>query len=66
MGIERFFSAPQQVSLAAYGLPQDLPTLAVLPFWVKYNRTGMAYSIFEPICTVSSRDRCGLAFPPEG
>jgi site-specific DNA-cytosine methylase len=65
-GIEEFFARPQIIPPQAYDIPPSLPKASALPFWVKYNRNGKAYSIFTPICTVSSKDRCALVFPPEG
>lgn len=49
--------------------PSDpLPTVTgrgagdlILPFIVTYYSNGKAYSVTEPLCTISTRDRCGLA-----
>lgn len=66
LGIEQFFAHPQIAPSQVYDLPSSLPRPSALPFWVKYNRNGRAYSVYTPICTLSSHDRCALVFPPEG
>jgi len=65
-GIGAFFNQPQVIPAQAYDIPSALPAPHELPFWIKYNRNGKAYSIFTPICTVSSKDRCAVVFPPPG
>lgn len=62
-GLQRFCRDGQPIPPEAYDIPATRPS--VLPFLVKYNRNGKAESIFQPLGTVSSRDRYGLVFLPE-
>jgi len=62
-GLAHFCRQGQVRPPQAYDVPDDLPP--VLPFLVKYNSNGKAESIFQPLGTVSSRDRYGLVFLPE-
>jgi DNA (cytosine-5)-methyltransferase 1 len=61
-GIERFFKHPQTPPLSA----RNVPAIdGIAPFWITYYSDGKPYSIYEPFCTFSTSERCGLVFPPE-
>jgi DNA (cytosine-5)-methyltransferase 1 len=61
-GIDRFFKQPQTPSLSARNVPA---IEGMAPFWITYYSNGKSYSIYEPFCTFSTRERCGIVFPPE-
>lgn len=61
-GIDRFFKRPQMPPKSARHVPA-IDGLA--PFWITYYSNGKPYSIYEPFCTFSTRERCGLVFPPD-
>ncbi len=61
-GIDRFFTHLQISPVSARDVPQ-IEGLA--PFWISYYSDGKAYSVYEPFCTFSTRERCGVVFPPE-
>ena len=60
-GIDLFVKRRQVPPVSAQGIP---PLQEPLPFWISYYSNGKPYSIFEPFCTFSTRDRCALVFPP--
>ncbi len=61
-GIDRFFKQPQTIPMEAVDVPQ-IDGLA--PFWVSYYSNGKPYSIYEPFCTFSTKERCGVVFPSD-
>jgi len=61
-GIDRFFKQPQVAPMGALGVT---PTDQLLPFWITYYSNGKAYSPYEPFCTFSTKERCGIVFPPD-
>ncbi len=61
-GIDRFFKRSQTVPMEAVDVPSfDGPA----PFWLTYYSNGKPYSIYEPFCTFSTKERCGIVFPPD-
>ncbi len=60
-GIDRFFKQPQTIPMEAVDVPQ-MEGLA--PFWITYYSNGKPYSMYEPFCTFSTKERCGVVFPP--
>lgn len=59
--------------LRSYELEKPMPTITsvdawgfVQPYLVKYNGTGGAMSVDEPLDTISTKDRYGLAIPELG
>jgi site-specific DNA-cytosine methylase len=61
-GIEQFVKHPQIPPPEAL----DVPAIEGLaPFWITFYSNGKPYSIYEPFCTFSTHERCGLVFPPE-
>jgi site-specific DNA-cytosine methylase len=61
-GIDRFFKRPQPIPMEAIDVPAfDGPA----PFWISYYSNGKSYSIYEPFCTFSTKERCGIVFPSD-
>jgi DNA (cytosine-5)-methyltransferase 1 len=61
-GIEQFFRRPQLPPPEA----REVPAIqGQAPFWITYYSNGKAYSVYEPFCTFSTEERCGLVFPPQ-
>ncbi|GHO91520.1 hypothetical protein KSF_015680 [Reticulibacter mediterranei] len=61
-GINQFFRRPSLPPSEA----REVPRIdGIAPFWITYYSNGKPYSIYEPFCTFSTRERCGLVFPPD-
>jgi len=53
----------------SHGLSDALPTVTtrgagdlIMPFIVTYYGNGKAYPVTDPLCTLTTRDRCGLGY----